>query len=100
MANICTNMLYCKTDNAENYKRISDFLEEQFDVNFLNEDEDNYSVESEFYSKWSFPEKKFEQLLSLLEADDTLYMRILSHELCCEYASFRIYKDKMWDIQF
>ena len=100
MANMCTNMFYCKTDNAENYKKINDFLEEHFEVDFFNEDEDSHSFESEFYSRWSFPEKEFEELLNLLIADNTLYMRILSHELCCEYASFRIYNNNEWQVQF
>lgn len=100
MANICTNMLFCKTENAENYKNVLDFLEENFEVDFINEDEDSNYFESEFDSKWSFPEQEFDKLIKSLTDDDSLYIRILSHELCCEYASFRIYQNNEWDIRF
>lgn len=100
MANMCTNILFCKTENAENYKKVLDFLEEKFEVDFVNEDEDGNYFESEFYSKWSFAEEEFNTLIKSLTEDETLYIRILSHELCCEYASFRIYKNGSWDIRF
>lgn len=100
MANICTNMLYCKTDNAENYKKVLDFLEEKFEVDFINEDTDSNYFESEFSSKWSFPEEEFNTLIKSLTEDETMYIRILSHELCSEYASFRIYQNGEWNIQF
>ena len=100
MANMCTNMLYCKTENAENYKKVLDFLEEKFEVYFINEETDSNYFEGEFYSKWSFPEQEFEELIESLTDDETLYIRILSHELCSEYASFRIYQNSEWDIRF
>lgn len=100
MANMCTNMFYCKTDNAENYKKINDFLEKNFEIDVFNENEDNHSFEADFYSRWSFPEDEFRELIELLEADPILYMRILSHELCCEYVSFRIYSENKWDIRY
>jgi len=93
-------MLFCKTENAENYKKVLDFLEENFEVDFINEDEDNTYFESEFDSKWSFPEQEFKKLIESLTDDETLYIRILTHELCCEYASFRIYQNNEWDIRF
>lgn len=100
MANICTNMLFCNTENAKNYKKVLDFIEENFEVDFINEDDDNTYFESEFDSRWSFPEEEFETLLESLTEDKTLYIRILSYELCSEYASFRIYKNGSWDIKF
>ena len=93
-------MLFCKTENKANYKTIIDFIQEKFEVDYINEDEDNQFFESEFGTKWSFPEEEFKTLMSSLEPDTTLYLRILSHELCCEYASFRIYKNQEWDIRF
>ncbi len=100
MANRCTNMLYCKTDKADNYNKVLTFLHETFDVDFTNEDEDGDYFESEFYSKWSFPESEFEELIPTLSEDQTLYIRILSHELSSEYASFRIYQKGSWQIDF
>lgn len=98
MANICTNMLFCKTENAANYKKVSDFLEDNFEMDCINED--NLSFEGEFGSKWSFPEEEFNTLIKSLTEDETLYIRILSHELCSEYAGFRIYQNNEWDIRF
>ncbi len=100
MANMCTNMFYCRTENKENYNKVLTFLQETFNVDFTDEDEDGQYFESEFYSRWTFPEVEFDQLVSALIEDQTLYLRILSHELCSEYASFRIYQNGSWDIDF
>ncbi len=100
MANTCTNIFYCKTENKENYNKVLTFLQETFDVNFTEEDEDGQYFESEFSSKWTFPELEFDQLVSALIEDQTLYLRILSHELCSEYASFRVYREGNWEIDF
>lgn len=100
MANICTNMFFCTTENANNYKRVLDFLEENFEVDFINEDDDSTYFESEFDSKWSFPEEEFDTLMKSLTEDETLYIRILSHELCSGYASFRIYESGSWNVKF
>lgn len=77
MANICTNMLNCQTDNAENYKKILSFIEEKFNVDFINEGDDNSYFESEFDSKWSFPKEEFNELIKSLDDDKSLYMSIL-----------------------
>lgn|SRR5574344_515753 len=98
MANICTNIFYCSTDNAENLRKIQQFLEDTFSMEYYSSDD--HSIEGEFDSRWSFPESDFEALLSILDADATLYVRVLSHELCDEYASLRIYKNNEWSINF
>lgn len=97
MANICTNIFYCKTDNEDNLTIINDFINDAFEWDFCNED--GNSIEGTFGSRWSFPESDFEELVGKLQPDDTLYMRILSHEFGCEYVSFRIYKNNKWNIK-
>lgn len=95
MANLCTNIFYCSTNKAENITKIEQFLCDRFDMEYYTSDGD--SIEGEFYSKWSFPEEEFTQLLSLIAPDDNLYIRVLSYEFGCEYASFRIYRHNEWE---
>lgn len=97
MANTCTNIFFCKTESEDNLKIISDFMTKTFEWEYCNEDDPR--IEGDFNSKWSFPESEFEELISRLHPDDSLYMRILSHELGSEYVSYRIFKDNEWEVR-
>lgn len=96
MANVCTNMFYCSSDKEQNILKIEQFISEQFgwDAYYT---ECNF-IEGEFCSRWSFPESVMEEMVSTLDEDDTLYIRVLSYEFGCEYVSFRVYRDGEWSI--
>ncbi|MFV0521411.1 MAG: hypothetical protein ACK5MI_03115 [Mangrovibacterium sp.] len=96
MANSCINMLYCRTDNAESYQTILDFLNDNFSVDSISEDEDNLFLECDFSFRWTFPQKEMEQLSQTLKADQSLYIRCLSYKFGCDYVDYLIYKEGQW----
>ena len=101
MANICTNMFYCYSENKENLQKVNDFLIENFSDDWYCDMEDENAFEGEFYSKWDFPQMFFDELTKLIDtSDNTLYMRCLSHELGNEYVSYRVFKNGTWYVKF
>ena len=96
MANICTNLFYCHTDNAENLKTIQKFLDDAFDWEYYSKED--RSLQGEFDSQWTFPEIAFDKMMSTLQPDDSLYIRVLSYEFGLEYAGYRIFKNNHWKI--
>ena len=100
MANICTNLFFCSTENKENLKTVENYMTDTFGEGWYCYCSDEQMVEGEFESKWSFPENFFERITAELSHAKTLYMRILSYEFGNEYASFRVYRDGEWDIKF
>ena len=98
MANLCTNIFYCSTDNASNLEIITRFMNETFDWEYHMGSETD--IEGEFYSKWTFPQKAFDEMMKTLQPDDSLYIRVLSYEFGLEYAEYRIFKNCNWHIHF
>ncbi len=98
MANYATNLFYAETENRNDLEKVENFLEENFNDCCLQTD--SCFVEAEFSSKWDFPEKEMDELVSSLEAKDEIYIRVLTHELCNEYVSFRIFSNGEWDIRY
>ena len=41
-----------------------------------------------------------DELVASLESKDSIYIRVLTHELANEYVSFRIFSDGEWDIRY
>ena len=74
MANYATNIFYASTENEKDLDRVEKFLDETFCDCFLNRSED--SIEGEFSSKWEYPEKEMNEMISLLEGKDTIYIRV------------------------
>ncbi|KGN92654.1 hypothetical protein [Porphyromonas canoris] len=97
MANICTNLFYASSDRAETIDAIRAFIEENFPNDWYEQDDD-FQIEAELYSRWDFPQSLFEDLSNSLSEDNTLYMRYLSHELCNEYACLSVYRDGEWAV--
>ena len=96
MANICTNILYCRTEHESDLKKVEDFLEKHFEgyqQTYVD------SLEAEFESCWDYPEVKMNRLMATLEHKDKLYMRVLSYCLEDEYACLRVFKNGEWDIK-
>lgn len=45
-----------------------------------------------------YPEETIEGMIKNVEEPDKLYIRVLSHELQCEYVSFRTFNQGKWNI--
>lgn len=97
MANICTNLFYASSERVETIDAIQAFIEENFPHDWYEQDDD-FQIEAELYSRWDFPKSLFEGLSESLRHDKSLYMRCLSHELCNEYACLSVYRDGEWSI--
>ncbi len=97
MANICTNLFFASSERAETIDAIRAFIETHFPDDWHDQDDD-FQIEAELYSRWEFPESLFQDLGESLQHDSTLYMRCLSHELCNEYACLSVYRDGVWSI--
>ena len=96
MANMCTNILYCRTEHESDLKKVEDFLEENFDAyQELNEE----NLEAEFESRWDYPETLMNKLWDSLEHKENIYIRILSHCLEDEYVCLRVFKNGKWEIK-
>ena len=96
MANICTNILYCRTEHESDLKKVEDFLEKHFEVYQQTFEE---SLEAEFESRWDYPEQLMNKLWESLEHKESIYIRILSHCLEDEYACLRVFKNGEWEIK-
>lgn len=97
MANYATNNFFAQTENEKDLITIEQFIEENFCDNYIVRH--GQCVESEFYSKWKCPEKEMNELISLLEAPNQIYIRIHSYELSNEYVSFRTFSNGVWNIK-
>ena len=85
-------------NNGEKLSRAEKFLDEKFFDCYLERSEDY--VDGEFYSKWDFPEALINEMIESLEDKQGIYIRVLTHELCNEYVSFRIFSQGEWDIRY
>ena len=93
MANYATNLFFCSTENENDLEKVEKFLD-----CYLERSEDY--VDGEFYSKWDFPEALINEMIESLEDKQGIYIRVLTHELCNEYVSFRIFSQGEWDIRY
>ena len=98
MANYATNLFFCSTENENDLEKEEKFLDEKFFDCYLERSEDY--VDGEFYSKWDFPEALINEMIESLEDKQGIYIRVLTHELCNEYVSFRIFSQGEWDIRY
>ena len=98
MANYATNIFFASTENESDLNRIVTFLDEKFEVCYLEQNDG--CIDAEFESRWDFPEELMDELIASLESKDTIYIRVLTHELANEYVSFRIFSDGEWDIRY
>lgn len=90
MANYATYLFYAETKNGNDLKKVEDYLEENFCDCYVNRLENG--LDCEFSSKWDYPEETIDKMISLLEDKNDIYIRVLTHELCNEYVSFRVFK--------
>lgn len=94
MASYATNIFYASTENEKDLDKVENFLEDTFCDCYLNRSED--CIEGEFSSKWDYPEKEINKMISLLENKDKIYIRVLTHELCNEYVNFQVFSNGEW----
>ena len=97
MANYATNNFFAQTENEKDLITIEQFIKENFCDYYIARH--GQCVESEFYSKWEYPEKEMNELISLLEAPMQIYISIHSYEHSNEYVSFRIFSNGEWQIK-
>ncbi|HIY88821.1 MAG TPA: hypothetical protein H9824_08980 [Candidatus Bacteroides pullicola] len=97
MANYATNLFYAETQNGNDLKKVEDYLEKNFCDCYVNRLEN--AIDCEFSSKWIYPEEMIDNMLSLLKDKNDIYIRVLTHELCNEYVSFRVYQNGKWDVK-
>ena len=97
MANYATYLFYAETKNMDDLKKVEDYLEENFCDCFVNRL--GNSIECEFSSKWVYPEEMMDNMISLLEGKNDIYIRVLTHELCNEYVSFRVFRNGEWNVR-
>ncbi len=97
---MCTNLFFISSGEKEIIKKIGAFLDALFDEENLYYSGNENTLQGEFDSKRSFPVELFEGLIKELKDDPTLYIRVLSYEFEREYASFRVYRNKEWNIHF
>ena len=98
MANYATNLFFASTENEKDLDKVENFLEENFSDCYQSREEDY--IEAEFSSRWDYPEKLIDELIASLEKQDEIYIRVLTHELCNEYVSFRIFTNGEWDVRY
>lgn len=94
MANYATNLFFASTENGKDLDRVEKFLEDTFCDCYLERSED--FIEGEFSSKWDYPEKEIDEMISLLEGRNEIYIRVLTHELCNEYVNFQVFSNGEW----
>ena len=94
MANYATNIFYASTENEKDLDKIAKFLEDTFCDCYLDRSDDY--IGGEFSSKWDYPEKEINEMISLLESKDKIYIRVLIHELCNEYVNFQVFSNGEW----
>ena len=71
MANYATNIFYASTENEKDLDKIAKFLEDTFCDCYLDRSDDY--IGGEFSSKWDYPEKEINEMISLLESKDKIY---------------------------
>ena len=84
MANYATNLFFCSTENENDLEKVEKFLDEKFFDCYLERSED-YVIN---------------EMIESLEDKQGIYIRVLTHELCNEYVSFRIFSQGEWDIRY
>lgn len=94
MADYATNIFYASTENEKDLDKIEKFLGDTFCDCYLDKSKD--CIEGEFFSKWDYPAKEIDEMISLLESKDKIYIRVLSHELCNEYVNFQVFSNGKW----
>lgn len=97
MANYATNLFFANTENEHDLDKIETFLDDNFADCFI-ERSDN-TVDAQFSSRWVYPEDEIDKLVKSLEAQDKIYIRILTYELEDEYVSFRTFSQGAWNIK-
>ena len=89
MANICTNLLYCRTEYESDLKKVEIFLEKHFEgyqQTYVD------SLEAKFESCWVYPEVKMNRLMATLEHKGELLYAcslVLSGRRICLLACFQ-----------
>ena len=96
MANICENRLFLSTENKKNYKFLVGKIEKLFECYNISEHEGDKSCEIDFESRWTFPDKIFQELTDEIGLDDSLYIRVLSYEFGCDYVGYNAYQNNEW----
>lgn len=97
MANYATNNFFAQTECVKDLETIEQFIDENFCDNYMVRH--GKCIESEFCSKWECPEKEMDELISLLESPNQIYIHIHSYELSNEYVSFRTFSNGQWNIK-
>ena len=57
------------------------------------------SVDTEFSSRWVYPDDEIKKLVESLEDKDKVYIEILTYEFEDEYVSFRILSQGEWKVK-
>lgn len=94
MANYATNIFYASTENEKDLDKVEKFLEDTFCDCCLNRTDG--CIEGEFSSRWDYPEKEINEMISLLESKNEIYIRVLTYELCNEYVNFQVFSNGEW----
>jgi len=94
MANICSNQLYCSTDNNRNIDKVLYYLKDRFHITKLN-NEDN-RMHCTFESKWTFPKEEFDALMTEQGHDPTLFIEVVSFEPGMGYLEAHIFQEGVW----
>lgn len=101
MANICENEFYFSCESNLDYweKKISDFvLDHEGNIDYTDPCGEGGIIEGYFYSKWTFPNEDFEELIPDVSQDiDEIYFRCLSKEYGCCYIAMNIYSNGKWE---
>jgi len=97
MANYATNLFFATTENEQDLDKIEVFLNDNFGDCYLERADD--ALEGEFSSRWAYPEELIDELVAALETKDSIYIRVLTYEMGCEYVSFRTYSQGKWHIR-
>ena len=94
MANYATNIFYASTENEKDLDKVEKFLEDTFCDCYLNRADG--CIEGEFSSRWDYPEKERNEMISHLESKNEIYIRVLTYELCNEYVNFQVFSNGEW----
>lgn len=97
MANRATNLFFASTANEKDRDRIVQYLRENFDD--WKYDVFDECVEGKFTSRWAYPAEIIAEMIALLEAENNVYLRILTHDLANEYVSFRVFSKGEWRVE-
>ena len=83
MANICTNTMYVESETRENLDVVITFFNNN--IKYYDHEDNGYSIDIFFDSKWVFPEELMEELFEAIPNKSDIYMRCLSVEYGCMY---------------